>query len=225
MMRGIAVGFGVAALAMASAAAAGQKIVISVASSPVTLCDTNCTTCTVGSGECIVVNDEDLALCETLNPQRLPGRLTFISRMGAPRVRDLLPPLLRAVQDHGHPVVWACDPMHGNTYAAENGRNYRGFNFFSADDDLVLSAIVRGEFTISGLRNKDLRKQMPSKKPGWISRCLKRLRVHGLIKRIGKTYKHYVTELGRRAVLTGLKLREMVIIPALAQPSRAPALG
>ena len=100
--------------------------------------------------------------------------------------------------------------------AAENGRNYRGFNFFSAEDDLVLSAIARGEFTISGFRNKDLRKRMPGTSPGWNSRCLKRLRVHGLIKRVGKTYKYYLTQLGRRVVLTGLKLREMVIIPSLA---------
>ena len=100
--------------------------------------------------------------------------------------------------------------------AAENGRNYRGFNFFSANDDLILAAIVRGEFTISGLRNKDLHRYLPWKKPAWISRCLKRLRVHGLIKRIGRTYKYYLTDLGRRVVLTGLKLREMVIIPALA---------
>jgi hypothetical protein len=109
--------------------------------------------------------------------------------------------------------------------AAEKGRNYRGFNFFSADDDLVLTAVVRGEFTISGLRNRDLRKHMPDRKPAWISRCLKRLRVHGLIKRVGKTYKHYLTELGRRVVLTGLKLREMVIIPALARPAPAVARG
>jgi hypothetical protein len=66
---------------------------------------------------------------------------------------------------------------------------------------------------------------IPGRKPGWISRCLKRLRVHGLIKRIGKTYKRYLTELGRRVVLTGLKLREMVIIPALARPSGALAAG
>jgi len=103
---------------------------------------------------------------------------------------------------------------------AENGRNYRGFNFFSADDDLILAAIVRGEFTISGLRNKDLQRYLPGKKPAWISRCLKRLRVHGLIKRIGRTYKYYLTDLGRRLVLTGLKLRELVIIPALAQSAR-----
>jgi len=54
---------------------------------------------------------------------------------------------------------------------------------------------------------------------------MKRLRVHGLIKRIGKTYKHYVTELGRRVVITGLKLREMVIIPSLATPSRTVAMA
>jgi len=52
--------------------------------------------------------------------------------------------------------------------------------------------------------------------PGWISRCFKRLRVHGLIKRVGKTYKYYLSDLGRRVVLTSLKLREMVIIPTLA---------
>jgi len=52
--------------------------------------------------------------------------------------------------------------------------------------------------------------------PGWISRCLKRSRVYGLIKRVGKAYKCHLSDLGRRVVLTGLKLREMVIIPTLA---------
>lgn len=103
--------------------------------------------------------------------------------------------------------------------ADDNGRNYRGFNFFLPEDDSILSAIARGQFTISGLRNKNLQQLIPDRKPAWISRCLKRLRVHGLIKRVGRTYKYYLTELGRRTVLTGLKLREMVIIPALAQPT------
>jgi 3-deoxy-7-phosphoheptulonate synthase len=69
--------------------------------------------------------DEALALCEALNPERVPGRLTFIARMGASRVRDTLPPLLRAVADSGHPVLWACDPMHGNTFASDGGRKTR----------------------------------------------------------------------------------------------------
>ena len=69
--------------------------------------------------------DYVLSLCETLNPARIPGRLTLISRMGAIDVEEALRPLLRAVRDAGHPVVWACDPMHGNTYSAPNGRKTR----------------------------------------------------------------------------------------------------
>ena len=60
-----------------------------------------------------------LELCEALNPARIPGRLTLITRMGADHVEDGLRPLLRAVRDAGHPVVWACDPMHGNTYTSD----------------------------------------------------------------------------------------------------------
>ena len=57
-----------------------------------------------------------VALAAALDPDRTPGRLTFISRMGASRVRAALPPIVAAVRDAGHPVVWCCDPMHGNTY-------------------------------------------------------------------------------------------------------------
>jgi 3-deoxy-7-phosphoheptulonate synthase len=71
--------------------------------------------------------DEVLALCDALNPSRVPGRLTLISRMGADRVESGLRPLLAAVRDAGHPVVWTCDPMHGNTYTAANGRKTRHF--------------------------------------------------------------------------------------------------
>ena len=63
---------------------------------------------------------ELLTLCELLNPARIPGRLTLITRMGADHVEERLRPLLRAVTDAGHPVVWACDPMHGNTFTAES---------------------------------------------------------------------------------------------------------
>ncbi len=75
--------------------------------------------------------EELLELCEVLNPSRLPGRLTLITRMGADKIEDGLRPLLRAVADSGHPVVWACDPMHGNTYTAPGGRKTRHF------DDIV----------------------------------------------------------------------------------------
>jgi 3-deoxy-7-phosphoheptulonate synthase len=69
--------------------------------------------------------DEVLELCERLNPQRVPGRLTLITRMGAQKIEDGLRPLLAAVRDAGHPVVWACDPMHGNTITAESGHKTR----------------------------------------------------------------------------------------------------
>jgi 3-deoxy-7-phosphoheptulonate synthase len=71
---------------------------------------------------------EVVELCAVLNPQRLPGRLTLVSRMGAGNVEDRLPPIVRAVTAAGHPVVWACDPMHGNTYVAPNGRKTRHFD-------------------------------------------------------------------------------------------------
>jgi 3-deoxy-7-phosphoheptulonate synthase len=74
---------------------------------------------------------ELLELCERLNPARVPGRLTLISRMGADQVVERLRPLLRAVADADHPIVWACDPMHGNTFTAPNGRKTRHF------DDIV----------------------------------------------------------------------------------------
>jgi 3-deoxy-7-phosphoheptulonate synthase len=71
--------------------------------------------------------DELVRLCEVLDPDRTPGRLTLVSRMGRDQVRDRLPPLLTAVRDAGHPVVWACDPMHGNTFTSATGRKTRHF--------------------------------------------------------------------------------------------------
>ena len=69
-----------------------------------------------------------LELCQLLNPARIPGRLTLISRMGADKVEDSLRPLLRAVRESGHPVVWACDPMHGNTFTSASGLKTRHFD-------------------------------------------------------------------------------------------------
>jgi len=72
--------------------------------------------------------DDVVALCDRLDPDRAPGRLTLITRFGAGRVEDLLPPLLAAVAESGHPVVWACDPMHGNTFTSTGGRKTRRFD-------------------------------------------------------------------------------------------------
>jgi 3-deoxy-7-phosphoheptulonate synthase len=71
---------------------------------------------------------EVLALAGALNPDREPGRLTLITRMGAGRIRQMLPPLVQAVAASGAPVVWVCDPMHGNTVEAADGRKTRYFD-------------------------------------------------------------------------------------------------
>jgi 3-deoxy-7-phosphoheptulonate synthase len=72
--------------------------------------------------------DELVGLCERLNPLRIPGRLTFVTRLGADGVRELLPPLVRAVRDGIHPVLWACDPMHANTFVTPSGHKTRRFD-------------------------------------------------------------------------------------------------
>jgi 3-deoxy-7-phosphoheptulonate synthase len=78
--------------------------------------------CKIGS---TITPAEVLELCEVLNPERVPGRLTLISRMGAEKIEDSLRPLLAAARDAGHPVVWACDPMHGNTFTSASGHKTR----------------------------------------------------------------------------------------------------
>jgi 3-deoxy-7-phosphoheptulonate synthase len=69
--------------------------------------------------------DETLALIERLNPDHEPGRLTLITRLGAGKIRELLPPLVDAVTERGSPVAWVCDPMHGNTFEAPSGHKTR----------------------------------------------------------------------------------------------------
>jgi 3-deoxy-7-phosphoheptulonate synthase len=73
------------------------------------------------------------ALAERLNPDRISGRLTLITRMGAERVGDLLPPLLSAVREAEIPVVWACDPMHANLVRTPSGTKTRHFDSIMAE--------------------------------------------------------------------------------------------
>jgi 3-deoxy-7-phosphoheptulonate synthase len=72
--------------------------------------------------------DDLLRLCDALNPHNEPGRLTVISRMGHEQVERHLPPLVRALQRDGRAVVWACDPMHGNTIKSSSGYKTRPFD-------------------------------------------------------------------------------------------------
>ncbi len=98
----------------------------------------------------------------------------------------------------------------------KGGRNYPGFNLFQQKDFDFILALVRGEGFISGLTNKMIRRVLKDQTGPQVSRLLKRMRVHGLIKKAGKTYKYYLPPLGRRVLLTALKLRELVVIPSLA---------
>jgi 3-deoxy-7-phosphoheptulonate synthase len=87
--------------------------------------------------------EELVELCARLNPDRVPGRLTLIARLGAGNVADTLPPLLRAVRDAKHPVVWACDPMHANVFVA-GGRKTRHFDAIMAELEQFF-AVCRAE--------------------------------------------------------------------------------
>jgi 3-deoxy-7-phosphoheptulonate synthase len=81
-----------------------------------------------------------LRLLDTLNPARTPGRMTLITRYGYDKIEAALPRLVRAVKREGHPVVWSCDPMHGNTIKAATGYKTRPF-------DRILGE-VRGFFAV-----------------------------------------------------------------------------
>jgi 3-deoxy-7-phosphoheptulonate synthase len=84
--------------------------------------------------------EEVLAIIKKLNPKNEPGRLTFISRMGASLIREKLPPLVETIIKSGSTVLWVCDPMHGNTYEAPSGYKTRKF------DDVLDE--VRGFFEV-----------------------------------------------------------------------------
>jgi hypothetical protein len=105
----------------------------------------------------------------------------------------------------------------------EHDRRYKGFNLFTEEDTCLFRTLLRGEFAIRGFTNKDLRQHLADKNSGQVTRLLKRLRVHGLIKKVAGCYKYYLTTFGRHVVSMALKLREMVIIPGLAQASATQA--
>jgi 3-deoxy-7-phosphoheptulonate synthase len=84
--------------------------------------------------------DALLRLLDVLNPGREAGRMTLISRFGHDKVEEGLPRLIRAVKREGHPVVWSCDPMHGNIVKSDSGYKTRPF-------DRILSE-ARGFFAV-----------------------------------------------------------------------------
>ena len=116
-------------------------------------------------------------------------------------------PGLRAIDKVGQP-------------AKRGQRTHRGFNLLLKRDYHLFLTLARGEWTISGFRARALRTHIPALTPGQTSHLLKRLRTHGLIKKIGNRYKYYLTKIGRRVIAATLKLRETIILPTLAgQPT------
>lgn len=95
-------------------------------------------------------------------------------------------------------------------------RTWRGFNLFLKEDQRVLLALLRGEFAIYGLSNKRLRTLLADKTAAQIHRILKRLRKHGLLRKIAHSYRYYLSAAGRRLIIAARKLFEYVIIPNLA---------
>ena len=107
----------------------------------------------------------------------------------------------------------------------ENNKNYKGFNPFNSQDNTIFQELLNGLFISNGFRNKDLRSALSKKLPagssgesGWstskICRLLKRLRVFGLLKRVTKSYKYFLTEKGRMILSLCVKLRTITVIPA-----------
>lgn len=96
-----------------------------------------------------------------------------------------------------------------------NNRSYKGFSFFNKADEQLLKSIAKGEFLIHGFRNKDLRKELTDKSSGQISRIIKRLSLKGLIKKVNKTYRYYLTTLGHEVIKTALKVKELFLVQEL----------
>jgi len=104
---------------------------------------------------------------------------------------------------------------HVTKSKTENNRNYKGFNFFDKEDLAMLIAIQRGEFNINGFRNKNI-KNLLNWNSAKVSRLIKRLRIHGLVKKAGKSYKYYLTKLGKETIIIAQKIKELVLVPAFS---------
>jgi hypothetical protein len=101
----------------------------------------------------------------------------------------------------------------------DQGRSHRGFHHFGGDDLDWLQAISRGQFPISGFRNRELREWRPGRSAAQRARMIQRLRGQGLLTKIGKRSKSDLTKLGRVVVTTAWKLRELVVIPSRNEPA------
>ena len=130
---------------------------------------------------------------------------------------------LKLISSIATPEVGVEKMQHLSKPKTENNHRYKGFNLFSEEDICLFRSLSQGEFAISGFTNKQLRQYLTSKSANQVTRLINRLRAHGIIKKVGKCYKYYLTELGRQWTTMALKLREVVVIPTLAQPATLPS--
>ena len=102
----------------------------------------------------------------------------------------------------------------------EKNRSYRGFNLLRASERQMLCTVVSGNFAAAGLSHRRLRAFFSELSPGQLGRLIKRLRVHGLLKKVGHTYRYYVTAVGRKLSLAALRVHQSIIVSALSsQPT------
>jgi hypothetical protein len=99
---------------------------------------------------------------------------------------------------------------------SENNHPYKGFNFFDSEDLILLRTIARGEYNITGFQNKHLRAHIDNRSSSKTTRIIKRLKIHGLIRKVRGAYKYRLSSLGKQVVALGLKIREFFITPKLA---------
>jgi hypothetical protein len=99
----------------------------------------------------------------------------------------------------------------------EHNHRYKGFHLLSEEDSSLFRLLLSGDFAINGITNRRLRTCLPDKSIAQISHLLKRLRVHGLLTKVKRTYRYYLSDLGRQVAAFVLTLRSVVIIPTLAR--------
>lgn len=114
------------------------------------------------------------------------------------------------------PLEGAKHLTHLAASVRENDRSYRGFNLFAGPDLELFQVLARGEFTLNGFRNKDLRKHLTLKTPA-VSRCLRRFVTHGLVRKHRGTFKYFLTSEGRRAIVCALALKQTLLTPAFGR--------
>ena len=126
---------------------------------------------------------------------------------------------LKLISSIATPEVGVEKLQHLAETKTENNHRYKGFNLFSEEDTCLFRTLLLGKFAISGFTNKQLHLYFANKSANQVTRLINRLRTHGIIKKVGKCYKYYLTEFGRQSTTMALKLREIVVIPTLVQPA------